>query len=462
MSFTADFFTLSKRLNSTLRPIGTGNHQSIILKDVCDVLNPEIQLKINKPTALNYCYIPAFNRYYFVRWRWENNLWTGLCSVDPLASWKTEIGNYTGYVTRSASSYDGKIVDMYYPAKAEITEIKEDVQVGPDWERDVNNGTFVIGVMGKSAGQNGGAVTYYAVKPAAVTAITNYLMDPTNLNVTDITDDLLKCIFNPMQYIVSCLWFPFSLTMDSDPIDVGWWQITSVGTGNSKELSDFIFTRNITFNIPKHPQAATRGSYLNQAPFSAYILNAGSWGTIQLNNQHLIDETQLTCVINVDLATGTGRLSIKAKDNLAYIEDHYCQVGVPIQLGQNMLNQGAITSAYSDFRNTVGAFKSGRPVGGLISGISAIMDAAALSQPIPVSSGSNGSFAFNNLWNIIGRFLTVVDEDNASHGRPLCKPVQLSTLSGYIMCEDADPAIPCSDTELNSIISYLNNGFYYE
>ena len=175
-----------------------------------------------------------------------------------------------------------------------------------------------------------------------------------------------------------------------------------------------------------------------------------------------MDETTLKCIINVDLCTGTGRLSIIAKDHLASVEDHYCQVGVPVQLGQNMLNQGAISSAYSDYSGTVSAVLHGKPLGAIVSGMSAIMDAAALSQPIPVSSGSNGSFAFNNLWNIIGRFLTVVDDDIASRGRPLCKAVQLNTLSGFIMCEGADPAIPCTDTEMSKIISYLNSGFYYE
>ncbi len=464
MSFTASFYTLTKRINSTLQTSGTGTDYAIVLKDTCDILKPEIELVLGQssnPTAFNYCYIPEFNRYYFVRWRWEDRKWVASCDVDPLASWKTPIGNYTGYVTRAASSYDGKIIDMYYPAKCEITETVENAQIGPDWESDVDDGTFVIGCQGKDAGQNGGAVTYYAVKPAAIRAMTDYLLDPQNLGVSDISDELLKCIFNPMQYIVSCLWFPFALTTGNDPLEVGWWEITNV-SNSCKELSDFIYTRNLTFNIPKHPQATARGSYLNQSPFSTYILNAGNWGAIQINNQHLMDENTLVCVINVDLCTGTGRLSIKAKDHLAYVEDHYCQVGVPVQLGQNMLNQGAISNAFSDAGLTLKAFASGRPAGALSSGLSAIMDAAALSQPIPVSSGSNGSFAFNNLWNIIGRFLTVVDDDIASRGRPLCKAVQLNTLSGFIMCEDADPAIPCTNTELQSIISYLNGGFYYE
>ena len=59
-------------------------------------------------------------------------------------------------------------------------------------------------------------------------------------------------------------------------------------------------------------------------------------------------------------------------------------------------------------------------------------------------------------------FLDIADEDIASRGRPLCAPRTISSLAGFVMCEDADPEIPCTDTELREIVSYLNNGFYYE
>lgn len=471
MSFNATFYTFSKRLNSTKQPTG-GTSFLIDLKAGSSIISPNIKLDIGQngnPSGYNYCYIAEFNRYYWVsNWQWENRLWTAECRVDSLASQKTGIGSYRAYVTRAASQHDGDIIDTYYPAKAEITEIKQDATVDPGFIRPdithtINDGTFVVGVQGKNAAQNGGAVTYYAVKPAAISAITDYLLDPQNYNIMDIEEDLLKCIFNPMQFIVSCLWFPFSMVLGSDNIEVGWWDINMpTGMQVCKVLSDPVYTRNVTYPIPKHPQAATRGNYLNMQPYSQYMINAGPWGAIPIDNRQLLDETSLSCVMNIDLMTGTGRLSIVGKNSLVYIEDHVAQIGVPVQLGQNMLNQGALFNGISSGVGAIGSAVNLHPGGMFTSGLAAIYDAAALTQAQPVSVSSNGSMAFNTLFNIVGRFLTIVDEDIASRGRPLCKPVLINSLSGFILCEDADPALPVTDSELREIITYMNNGFYYE
>ena len=469
--FNATFYTFSKKLNSTKQPSGGSSYQ-IELKDSCGILDPIIKLDVGQagnPTAYNYCYIAEFNRYYWVgNWRWSERLWTAECKVDHMASWKSDIGSYTAYVSRAAAAYDGDIMDGYYPAKAEITEIKQDATVDPGFIRPdithtINDGTFVVGVQGKNAAQNGGAVTYYAVKPAAISAITDYLLDPQNYNIMDIEEDLLKCIFNPMQFIVSCLWFPFSMILGSDHIEVGWWDINMpTGMQVCKVLSDPVYTRNVTYPIPKHPQAATRGNYLNMQPYSQYMINAGPWGAIPIDNKQLLDESSLSCVMNIDLMTGTGRLSIVGKNSLVYIEDHVAQIGVPVQLGQNMLNQGALFNGIGSGVGTIGSAVGLHPGSMLTNGLAAIYDVASLTQAQPVSVSSNGSMAFNTLFNIVGRFLTIVDEDRASRGRPLCQPKTISSLSGYILCEDADPQIPCTSQELSEIVNYMNGGFYYE
>ena len=443
MSFNANFYTFSKRINSTKQPSG-GTSYSIELKAGSSAINPTIKLDVGQagnPTAYNYAFIAEFNRFYHVRdWRWEDRLWVADLASDPLASFKSDIGSYTAYVSRAAAAYDGDIMDAYYPAKAEITETKSDATTAPTFTHTINNGFFVVGVQGDSAGPNGGAVTYYAVKPSAIEALTNYLLDPQNYNITDIEEDLLKCIFNPMQFIVSCLWFPFAMVLSSDNIEVGWWTIATPAL-SCKAISDPVYTRNVTYPIPKHPQAATRGNYLNM---------------------QLLDETSLSCVMNIDLMTGTGRLSIVGKNSLAYVQDHVAQIGVPVQLGQNMLNQGALFNGIGSGVGTIGSAVGMHPGSMLTNGLAAIYDVASLSQAQPVSVSSNGSMAFNNLFNIIGRFLTIVDEDLASRGRPLCQPKTISSLSGYILCEDADPQIPCTSQELSQIVSYMNGGFYYE
>ena len=465
MSFSAKFYRLGKRVNSTLQPSGSGTSYDIILKDGCSVLAPEIQLKLSQaenPTGFNYCYIQEFSRYYFISdWYWDNRLWTARCRVDVMASWKSGIGSYSGYVLRSASAYDGDVMDMYYPALAEVTEIKGTTTNDPDWRHTLSSGQYVIGVMGKSAGQNGGAITYYAVSSTAMSLICTYLLDTANLgSITDIEEDLLKCIFNPLQYIVSCMWFPFTVaTLGSGTVHVGWWDV--VLSSGVAVISNPVYTRNISFTVPKHPQSS-RGNYLNMPPFSSYFVNAGPWGVIPINNISALDESSVSFQITVDVFTGSGRLSLVTKDVIAYCEDHVAQIGVPIQLGQNVLNQGALVDTAGSFGNAIQSAISGNLSGLLGGGVQTIMSAAEVSQSIPSTIGSNGSLAFNTLFCLVGRFLKVADEDLSSRGRPLCAVRTLGNLSGYIQCADADPAIDCTDQELNEIVRYLNNGFYYE
>ena len=103
MSFAATFYTFRKKLNSTKQPSG-GSEYQIILKHGCSIIRPTISLDIGQagnPTGYNYCYIPAFNRYYYVSdWIFENRLWTASLKVDALASFKTYIGSSNEFILR--------------------------------------------------------------------------------------------------------------------------------------------------------------------------------------------------------------------------------------------------------------------------------------------------------------------------------------------------------------------------
>lgn len=450
----------NKKPNSTRQPSASGTQIDVRLKENCSVLNP---IFIVNGYNLSHNYIKWGVRYYFIDdiVILSNSHAEYICRTDVLATYKSDIGGSSQYVTRSASSYDGDIVDMLYATECDITQTSNGAAQDPGWTRDINTGCFVLGIMGKNAGQNGGAVTYYAVKPSAVQAITNYLMDPQNLNVADISDELLECIFNPMQYIVSCLWFPFDLLLGNDQLKVGWWSITPP-SGTCAEISDAVYTRNISFTIPKHPQAASRGNYLNMNPFSRYLLNAGPWGIMPIENSLLLDDNSLDCFMNVDLYTGSGRFSIVGSQSLTYVQEFVAQIGVPVQLGQNMLNQGALSNVASGASGFIGGLLSGNPAQMLGSGTAALVSAAELSQSVPSTAGSNGSINFNTQFNLIGMFYKVVNDDVTQHGRPLCQVKTISSLSGYILCENADLDSAASYIEKEQIISYLNSGFYYE
>lgn len=69
----------------------------------------------------------------------------------------------------------------------------------------------------------------------------------------------------------------------------------------------------------------------------------------------------------------------------------------------------------------------------------------------------------NQAWAIVGKFLTLVDEDLSHRGRPLCTTVQLNTLSGFIQVADGDISIAgVTTSEQSAIIAFLTSGFFYE
>lgn len=457
MSFTAVFYTFSKRINSTKQPV-SGTSFDIVFKAGSDILTPSIKLDIGQagnPTNYNYCYIAAFNRYYFVsNWRWEERLWTAECKADPMASFKTQIGSSSAYVARAASSYNLRVVDNYYPALAKNTH-EASIAESPF----NTSGVFILGTQGRAADGNGGAVTYYQCADGAIQGLINYFLDIGNYTVDEISEDLTKVIFNPLQYIVSCMWFPFTALTKNGSVGFGWWDFSSAYI---KPLSGLEYGTNISFTIPKHPKAATRGQYLNLPPFSKYYLEAGPWGIIELDPFNLLDATTLDCAWKVDLMTGSGRFSIKYRDKLIYETIRTAQIGVPVQIGQNVLNQGAIVNTISGAAGAIGSALRGDIGGMLTSGISAIGNAAEASVAVPSSIGSNGTRSFNNIFGLMADFMDIADEDLTSRGRPLCAARTISSLSGYILCEDADPEIACTDTELKEIVNYMNSGFYYE
>lgn len=442
----------SKKPNSTKQPTG-GTSKSVVLKQPTSVLNPVF---IIEGYNLAWNYIQWGVRYYYVDdiVIVHNNIAEYHCSTDVMATYKNDIGASSQYILRSASAYNGRIVDNYYPALALNTHEAEMI-TSPF---DKSAGCYVIGMQGKGSGGNGGAVTYYKGNAASVKALVNYMLSG-GYEVTEISEQLLKCIFNPLQYIVSCMWFPFDVPTMNGDIDCGWWNVEVSGLARVSTLE---WGTNFTIPIPKHPKTAARGQYLNLLPYARYLLEAGPWGIIPLDNFNLLDDTSLYCDYKVDLMTGSGRLNIQYRDKLAYQSIYTTQIGVPVQLGQNMLNQGALMGSANGAVNTITSAISGDVGGMLFNGLGAIGNAANATQPISSSLGSNGTMAFHNAFGILADFLDVADDNIVENGRPLCAVRTVSTLSGYMICENADLDTGASPAEKETILSNLNGGFYYE
>lgn len=101
----------SKKKNSTKQPAAnTGTTYNVVMKQGTSLINPTFLID---GIDLAYTYAQFNNRFYFIDdiTIGNNKIYEISCSIDYLATYKSEIGNYTAYVERSVSSYDALISD---------------------------------------------------------------------------------------------------------------------------------------------------------------------------------------------------------------------------------------------------------------------------------------------------------------------------------------------------------------
>ena len=467
---TVTLYEFKKRENSTKRPDAstTQKEHKAVLKMPTSLLRPEITFDFGlkgNPSFYNYAYISDLgNRYYFIR-DWtvsEGHLWIAHLEVDVLASWKVSIGESTQYVKRSSFTYDGGILDPIYPTKQppEITITKD----ASPWTTALESGSYVLGIINNKDGGMG-AAHYYLFTQSRMNTLMKYLLGNTDYvgSISEVSDQLLKVLFNPLQYIVSCIWYPFSIIPDEtgnltklDTTPIGWWELDVPCYQLNITLKYFTSTVPVT----KHPQATIRGEYLNKQPYTTYTLYYPGVGSIALDPS-LITTDNVVVQCAVDLIANQARLTISSA---GLVSVQYSQIGVSIQLAQ-MAEQSL--SMIGDFAKGGASATASAATGNLIGAVGSVFDmignAVSHAYPQTTLASANGS--------IVGLSYAVQlkticyrlgDEDNADLGRPLCKVRKISDVPGYQMVMHADVAIAGTREENQMVKDYMESGYFYE
>lgn len=79
---------------------------NVKLKDATELMSPELVLKSDDYPTFNYCYLPKFNRYYFVTniTATPNKIFRIALDVDVLMSFKDDILTSKGYVSKTTDA----------------------------------------------------------------------------------------------------------------------------------------------------------------------------------------------------------------------------------------------------------------------------------------------------------------------------------------------------------------------
>lgn len=454
-------YQFSKPPNSTKQPSGGGLSVSGELRDRCDIAAPSIRFGVVETatslTVYNYAYIPSFGRYYFIQnWEYDLGVWIGSMDVDVLATYKGIIGASTQYALRSASQWDGRIIDRSYPTIAQ-----SDGSVSTSWQAlpwDLNTGCYVVGVKGK-------LTDFFIFTASQMASFFEYIFsdDYADQYVPGWAEKFpeLKAALNPLQYISSITWYPLRLLGSGASLTVGW--ANYPGGGEKVPENGLLDIPSINFQIPQHPQAAARGEYLNLSPYSRYSLFFPPWGLIALDSTILCNCSTVIADLHLDCKTGACTLDVTT-DTGILLSRLESQLGITCQYTQVVSNGFGIGNVLMAGMSAAGSIATGNYLGAASGVMTAIGDAVDAITPSANSIGTSGGV--NSLTGRAGlqaSFLHITDEDLPHRGRPLCKRIQISNLSGYVLVANAEIDSPMATSAENQrIIDYMEGGFVFE
>lgn len=479
---------------------------NVVLKDACSIVDPVFRLarvKYDEERTIitfNYIYAPSLGRGYWINnWLYNNGVWEADCHVDVLGSFP--LPTRAQYVLRASEEFDGSIKDDFYTQTSQISTWSDSW----DWPfaSKISDGRFVVGIINNAGGQYG-SISYYVLDQTNLNKLISQLMSDINymnISSSEISTELQKGLINPIQYIRSCVWLPFSPNLGNavNNIQCGWWSFEVDAYTLSAPVSQIAFTVKA---FSWHPQI-DRGIYTMQTPLTSVRLFALPWGLIDIPVEKINFGATLAAGKNpaigydvyCDCITGLATLDVVALYATSSSDTYYSsgciatlttQLGVPIALAQSSQDvysaiSNVVNGAVSGLQTTITAqpttldkltFGTSRVIKAAVT--TALGAGAGLAQSIPgltpSISTTSTSGNFNNIgrsWQLCCTYVMLSEENKRLNGRPLCKNKILQEMQGFVRVLNPDyhsssGTTPPTDSEIEEYNYLLSQGIYIE
>lgn len=452
------FYNFAKTPNETKVPSDGGLQLRCVLKETCSVLQPILETNNPNIAKYNYFYIEQWKRYYFISdvTYLGNQTFRVEGRVDSMGSFRSSILSSNQYIARAATGYDESIPDAFFPAKAGRRRASYQGYPLADVAGDYKQGIFVLGIVGKNAGYSGIPVTYYGMDFAQMALFNDYLFNQGNYG-SMISDDIVKAFFNPMDFVVSCVYIPYPVALanfEDGSLDFGWFQADGIfpkiiGPYNYNDAS-----LNHTFTITKPHK-----DFRDLAPWTQYRLWVGN-AYYDLPPEKLYKYSELHISTTLDLVSGLANTDVRlwnSGDDTMSLTRISFQFGAPIALAQL---RSDVQGFAESIANAVGSIFKLNPGNMVAEAVSAI-DAITPDPSVKGQNGSLGSVMWNNYIELECWTYDTVPLAPNRNGRPVCRFEAINSHEGYVECIAAEVEPPGAyREEIDEINRFMNGGFY--
>lgn len=461
----------AKRENSTKQPT-SGTQKTVLLKDETDIESPSFILGT---TDLSINYVQAFGRYYFAKCRSLDGNRTQIdCTPDRLATFKTQIGSYTGFIEYSGSSIAVTIPDPRNRPTCNVKIRQANISLGLPIS---GSGAYVIGVISDAVNGNSGAVQYYGCTPSQLSSLMQEVF-----NTNGFWPQLQQQFNDTMASIVSCIWLPFTNLAISGvfgaevPMKIGDQQCVAQG----RPLTYRVLGPNNPYVLTlDYPYSALGQTYLDKAPYSSGTLYLPFVGNVPLDIDALFSTRKITIDYKIDVITGDIVYRLEYTDANAdyHVATYSGNLATKVPITGSSFDAigeatGILTSA-GGVAATVGALLSGAAAPAVLAGVGAAvggvgMAARSLEHHSMINGAESSALGASLGIDAIATIFTQEPAESnltafqAEQGMPFFRTAQVSTQSGFIKMSNASVSIPGSQEDKDAVNAFLNSGFYYE
>ena len=507
------FYNITKRLNSTARPTGTGTKYDCYFKETTSLLNPSLTLQLSsKP---DYNYFKFDNRYYWITdiTSLNNNRWLISGNIDVLATYKGHIQATSAFVLYDSTA-NTQLPDMRLGMETDCEVYTSTAQM--PWSYSSGTGDYFICTTGVKDDFNwddgttvadayAGTGVYIIPKTSIeqlgydghdflvllfrylntwlgdmstdlgriITPVTDplewvkngfygfaYMFRDTTEYVGNCFRLLFQNIFGggtALSNIKACYWLPFvtpggngEYTAVTKPLALGTYK--DLVTGLKLVNKPIITSLGIDVTIPWQFSDWRNVSCTEVALYIPLI------GCINIPSEVVKGHDTLTITISLNLYSGA--MAVEVTCGGAQIGTYGAQVAMPYLIGDSNINMSSMV-------NTVTNAVAKNYGGAIISGAQTITEMAT-------SVGGIGGGAGTGLTDkivCICRVHNTSQEPSALLSTIGTPTNQLKTLSGSGFCQCLNAQMNCgaitgepypTRTEIETVNNFLNTGVYLE
>ncbi len=454
------YSNFSKRKNSTKQPTTGGVIKDVKLKGECSYTRPSFFLADTE----KYTYLKAWGNYYFIAERLYdiNGASYVNCTIDVLASFKTQILATSAFVKYSSSDYSLKIIDN------RVTPlIEQRVGVSSEDTDFSTNEAYIITCIG----QDGGVVNYYTGYAGLISIVESLLRKTTSW---------WQSIFASLQDALGCL-----ISVRAVPIEnlsTGQGRNVYLGAldleiGSLPTLTDIrpgYYTDSFYLTIDR-----TYTDFRKSSKYTSLFLYLPFVGKIELSADDFVDSEGVSIKLVANAMTGNiiYRVGNDGGDIVGIYNGTFGrQIPISnIQLTNVAQSLGQVAGALAIGGGILGLGEAGVALGGgltLSAGASAISSSVgALSSFMQHSatmiggySGGYGEMINTRVYLSVDEQPTRIEPSNLTglYGNPCSKVRQISGLTGYVETIGFSIDINETDEIRGMINNAMNSGVYLE